>query len=53
MIYKKKKKEKRKEKKKKKAPYFFPSFSSAPPQAIEISTPWEIIVRVSSASGLP
>ena len=29
------------------------SFSSAPPPAIEISTPWEIIVRVSSASDLP
>ena len=29
------------------------SFSSAPPPAIEISTPWEIIVRVSSAYGLP
>ena len=29
------------------------SFSSAPPPAIEISTPWEIIVRVSSTSGLP
>ena len=30
-----------------------PSFSSAPPPAIEISTPWEMIVRVSSASDLP
>ena len=29
------------------------SFSSAPPPAIQISTPWEIIVRVSSASDLP
>jgi len=37
----------------KKSPYFLPSFSSAPPPAIEISTPWEIIVRVSSASDLP
>ena len=36
----------------KKAPYLLPSFSSAPPPAIEISTPWEIIVRVSSASNL-
>jgi len=39
----------------KKPPNFNPeaSFSSAPPQAIEISTLWEIIVRVSSASSLP
>jgi len=29
------------------------SLSSAPPPAIEISTSWEIIVRVSSASVLP
>ena len=29
------------------------SFSSAPPPAIKISTQWEIIVRVSSASDLP
>jgi len=34
-------------------PLFSSSFSSAPPPAIEISTPWEIIVRVSSASDLP
>jgi len=34
-------------------PISFSSFSSAPPPAIEISTPWEIIVRVSSASDLP
>jgi len=39
--------------KKKRSPLFPPSFSSAPPPAIEISTPWEIIVRVSSASDLP
>jgi len=35
------------------ATFFLPSFSSAPPPAIEISTPWEIIVRVSSASDIP
>jgi len=40
-------------KRNKKAPYFLSSFSSAPPLAIEISTPWEIIMRVSSASDLP
>jgi len=34
-------------------PLFPSSFSSAPPPAIEISTPWEIIARVSSASDLP
>jgi len=34
-------------------PSFPTSFSSAPPPAIEISTLWEIIVRVSSASDLP
>ena len=34
-------------------PRFKASFSSAPPPAIEISTPWEIIVRVSSAFDLP
>jgi len=47
------KRKKRKKKKKKEAPYFLPSFSSAPPPAIEISTLWEIIVRVSSASAVP
>ena len=34
-------------------PSLAPSFSSAPPPAIEISTPGEIIVRVSSSSDLP
>jgi len=48
-----KKKKRRKKKKEKKAPYVLPSFSSAPPPAIEISTPWEIIMRVFSASDLP
>jgi len=40
-------------KKQKKRPLQLSSFSSAPPPAIEISTPWEIVVRVSSASDLP
>ena len=34
-------------------PQFPSSFLSAPPPGIEISTLWEIIVRVSSASDLP
>jgi len=34
-------------------PTWLASFSSAPPPAIEISTLWEIIVGVSSASDLP
>jgi len=33
-------------------PISFSSFLSAPPPTIEILTPWEIIVRVSSSSGL-
>jgi len=45
---------KRKQKKEKEESPLLPSsFSSAPPPAIEISTPWEIIVRASSPSELP
>jgi len=44
---------KKKKKKRKKRPLSPSSLSADPPLAIEISTPWEIIVRVSSASDLP
>jgi len=50
-IKKKEKKEKNK-KKERKSPLSPSSFSSAPPPAIDISTPLEIIVRVSSTTDL-